>query len=411
MTRGDGGGRSANHATPSPPRVEYVPPTTQDQEDNMQGKRTKALDSRGRPVPGLYTRDGRFIAGFRIQGRWHMRNLAASTLTEARRERNNMLAGMREGRIAAPAQQTFADAFVDYQDSRRLSERTIRHERHLRDRHLRDLADRRVQDVTSRDVASVLRGMRDTYSEWTCVAVYQILNGTFALAVRRGTLTRNPVDGLASAEKPRQRNQRKVAVLDAETLDRLVSAGGSERWVVALALAGYGGLRLGELRALVWGDVDLDAGAITVRRSMLPNGTVKSPKTQAGERTIPILPTLRRALVTWRLKSPWTEPSDFVVCTATGAPVQERNLRRALDAAKATANLDGTADRLSWHSLRHSFASMLATDLELPVTTLAEIIGHANAGFTLRVYARDGRDRAKVIEDVLARAREAGIGG
>jgi hypothetical protein len=37
---------------------------------------------------------------------------------------------------------------------------------------------------------------------------------------------------------------------------------------------------------------------------------------------------------------------------------------------------------------------MLATNLELPPTTLAQLIGHADAGFTLRVYARDARDTA-----------------
>jgi len=39
---------------------------------------------------------------------------------------------------------------------------------------------------------------------------------------------------------------------------------------------------------------------------------------------------------------------------------------------------------------------MLATELELPATTLAELVGHADAGFTLRTYARDGRDTAAV---------------
>lgn len=90
--------------------------------------------------------------------------------------------------------------------------------------------------------------------------------------------------------------------------------------------------------------------------------------------------------------------------------MEERNLRRALDDAKQRAKLDGGEERLSLHSLRHSFASMLATDLELPATTLALLVGHADAGFTLRVYARDGRDSATVVEDVLARAAGAGIG-
>jgi hypothetical protein len=52
----------------------------------------------------------------------------------------------------------------------------------------------------------------------------------------------------------------------------------------------------------------------------------------------------------------------------------------------------------------------LATDLELPATTLAQIVGHSDPGFTLRVYARDGRDEAAVISDVLSRANGAKVG-
>jgi Phage integrase family len=96
------------------------------------------------------------------------------------------------------------------------------------------------------------------------------------------------------------------------------------------------------------------------------------------------VPALRRLLVAWKLKAPHSKPTDLVIGTAEGKPVAERNLRRALDSAKKRAKLDATEDRLSWHALRHSFASMLATDLALPATTLAELIGHADAGFTLR---------------------------
>jgi integrase len=138
---------------------------------------------------------------------------------------------------------------------------------------------------------------------------------------------------------------------------------------------------------------------------------MKAPKTEAGERTLPLLPALRRLLVAWKLRSPRAQPSDLVVCTVDGKPMQERNLRRALDAAKETTGLDGTDERLSWHSLRHSFASLLATDLELPATTLARLAGHADAGFTLKVYARDRRDDGAVVEDVLARAKRAKVGG
>ena len=376
----------------------------------MQGKRTRVLDSRGRPVPGLYVRDGRFLAGYKLDGRWTMKTLQAETLTEARRERASLLAGLREGRIAAPASATFADVFAEYQAARTLSERTRAHERHLLDRHLDDLQRRRVQDVTASDVARRLRELRDTYSPWTCVAVYRILAGTFALALRRGIVTRSPIDGLSPAERPKQRNAKRVAVLAADALSRLVAAGTSKRWRAALGLAAYAGLRLGEIRALTWGDFDRKAGTITVRRSLLPDGTPKDPKTAAGARTVPVLPALRRLLLDWQIAAPRKRPHDLVIGTADGNSVAERNLRRALDDAKEAAGLDGTEDRLSWHSLRHSFASLLATDLELPATTLARLTGHADAGFTLRVYARDGRDEATMVEDVLARAAGASVG-
>jgi integrase len=101
---------------------------------------------------------------------------------------------------------------------------------------------------------------------------------------------------------------------------------------------------------------------------------------------------------------------ELVVGTADGAAVQERNLRRELEDAKAKAKLQCGDERLSWHALRHSFASMLATDLELPATTLARLTGHADASFTLKVYARDARDEEAVVQDVLARASGAGVG-
>jgi integrase len=384
-------------------------PTTHE-EDNMQGKRTRALDSRGRPVRGIYVRDGRFIADLSIDGRRTMRTLDAETLTEARREREALLAGLREGRIAAPAAATFADVFAEYQAARQLSERTRAHERHLLDRHLSDFKTCRVQALTASDLARRLRELRGTYSPWTCVAVYRIMAGTFAFALRRGIITRSPIDGLALCERPKQKNAKRVAVLDAATLARLVEAGTSERWRAALGLASYAGLRIGEIRALTWADVDLAAGTIAVHRSALPDGTPKAPKTAAGERVVPLLPALRRVLVAWKLRAPHSRPEDLVIGTAEGRPVSDRNLQRALGDAKTAAGLDTLEDRLSWHSLRHSFASLLATDLELPATTLAELVGHADAGFTLRVYARDGRDTATVVRDLLSRAARARVG-
>jgi integrase len=377
----------------------------------MQGKRTRALDSRGRPVPGLYVRDGRFMAGFKVGGRWTMRTLGAETLTEARRERESLLARLREGRIAPPRATTVRELFRDWQNSRTLSPRTCAHEEHVFRCHFSGLAERRAQGVTTMEIARVLQGPAIPATPTGAgVHVLRLIRGMFAHAIRRGILTRSPADRLAPSELPRQRNARAVHLLDAPEIATLVAAGSTERWRVALGLAGLAGLRLGELRALRWRDIDLDAGTLNASRSMLPDGSVKAPKTAAGTRTVPLVLPLRRLLVAWRLRSPHTQVEDLVLCTADGGPVQERSIRRALEDAKQTAGLRETDGRLSMHALRHSYCSVLAT-AGLPPTTLARITGHSDPGFTLKIYARDGRDEAVVVADVLSRAAAAGLGG
>ena len=91
--------------------------------------------------------------------------------------------------------------------------------------------------------------------------------------------------------------------------------------------------------------------------------------------------------------------------------MERGNAYRALASAKKRGKLRQADDeRLSWHSLRHSAGSILATELNLPITSVARILGHKDASFTLRCYARDARDDATVVSDVLARSADSGIG-
>ena len=373
-----------------------------------QGARVRVLDSRGRPIPGLYRRDNKFVAGYQHAGKWRMQTLKATTLTEAKRERQSLVAGLREGRVASPDSTTFAELFEEWQAGRTISERTAEHERYLCDKHVATLRGQRVQKVTASDLARLLRDMRDGgLSEWTRSSVLRICKGVFGLALRRGVVTRSPVDGLTSAERPKQKNSRAIERLDGATVGGLIAAAPTERWKAGLALAGLGGLRLGEARGLQWGDVDLAGNTINVSRSLLPDGSPKPPKSDAGVRVVPLFPELRRLLVAWQLKSPFSDRDDFVLVTASRGPVQQRNAQRALQQAKKEAGLDGVEGRLSWHSLRHSAGSIWLTEYGLPVTTVSALLGHANPSFTLACYGRDPRDVETMVGDVLARVAAA----
>ena len=155
----------------------------------------------------------------------------------------------------------------------------------------------------------------------------------------------------------------------------------------------------------------VQANTIIVTRSLLPDGTPKPTKTDAGRRVVPLFPELRQLLLRWKVRSPFTDPDDYVLVTAGRGPLQQRNAQRALQKAKEAAGLDDREGRLSWHSLRHSAGSVWLTEFGLPVTTVSVLMGHTNPSFTLACYGRDPRDTETMVEDVLARAAAVGAGG
>lgn len=370
-------------------------------------KRQRARDSRNRPVKGIYLECGNFVAGYSCPqtGRWTMKVLDADNLTEARKAREELLADLRAERVAAPSEETFGSLFAEWLDARNLSDRTRRHERHLRDRHLEPLVALRVQDITPRDVARVLRTMRDAgLSHWTRYAAYRLIKGTFLFAMSRKVITASPVEGLIESEVPKQRSlQREIKRLSELELHGLLRAASSHRWRAAIALGGYAGLRLGEIRALRWEDIDWQEGVIHIERSLSPQGDVQDTKTTAGVRRVELRPALWRILVALGPKE-----YGYVLATRDGLPVQERNVRRALTKAIEDAGLELQGKRLSMHSLRHGYASELAR--VVPATTLARIIGHADPAFTLKQYAVDSRDGNEIASEVGSLADAAGFG-
>jgi integrase len=113
---------------------------------------------------------------------------------------------------------------------------------------------------------------------------------------------------------------------------------------------------------------------------------------------------LREELTTYKAQAPNTCPSGFVFATATGAePIQGNIRRRVLDKAIARANeklIDAgdvpLPDGLTPHKLRHTFASILVA-LGVDPGSVMDQLGHADPGFTLRVYRHGMRrdDAAK----------------
>jgi integrase len=154
-------------------------------------------------------------------------------------------------------------------------------------------------------------------------------------------------------------------------------------WAVAL----YGGLRAGELRALRWSDVDLAAGRIRVERN-LPVDAARidadaetvEPKTKAGRREVPLAPPAREALLDWKAECrPMADA--YVWPAADGGPFARTSVMKRARAAWKTAELQ----EIGLHEARHSAASMwIASGWSIKV--VSELIGHASIAITLDRY-------------------------
>jgi len=166
---------------------------------------------------------------------------------------------------------------------------------------------------------------------------------------RIGAYDRDPA-GWFDAAAPAADERR---ILSIDQVERLVAATPTP-YRAFVATAAWTGMRLGELRALTWDDIDLGARLITVDKTRYRSTIQKATKN--GEvRTVPIPPHLAVELAAWRVVHPGN-PENLVFCGPRGTPLDGDDFRRRVFApALARAGLD-PATRI--HDLRHTSASL-----------------------------------------------------
>ncbi len=167
--------------------------------------------------------------------------------------------------------------------------------------------------------------------------------------------------------------------LSADECDRLLSVAALSPRHGDMVLAGLEtGMRFCELSALLWDDVDLAGALVTVRRSAL-GGHVSAPK-NGRIRHIPLTSGLRAALVA----VPRT--AALVFPNAAGGLMGYRGAWKALARMSAAAGIE----RVSWHDLRHTFASRLVA-LGASLLSVQKLLGHSSIEMTMR-YSHLGKD-------------------
>lgn len=207
--------------------------------------------------------------------------------------------------------------------------------------------------------------------------INQVLNGAFKQAVRDRIMPYNPCEGV---ELPKLITKRFVP-FNTQQVELFLEVIRHHRLHLPFLMALATGMRRGELLALKWEDLDMDAKKISIRRSkVLVNGKVmiqESTKTESSEREIPLPEVVYRELAL--LYNP--QKVGFIFCNENGKPIRPdyltKQFKRLLE--------DNGLPSIRFHDLRHTFAT-IAYSLRIPDLVISTMMGHKSTKVTRDIY-------------------------
>jgi integrase len=348
---------------------------------------------------------------------------------------------VREGRHTPDSDSiTVAEAgkyWVATAEANSLERTTVEHYQYLLDAHIVPIIGKvklsRMTTATVKDFRSRL--LEDGRSPSMVTRVARALSMLLADAQEAGHVAQNVCRSLRKKKRSKAQQRRRLkAGVDIPTPAEVRAIVGKleGRWRPLLLTALFTGLRASELRGLRWENVDLDAGELHVRERADRYKAFAAPKSEAGERTVPLIPMVAAELRKWKLACP-KGPLGLVFPSGAGqveflANIIDRGWKPAQIAAgvctiekdangKVIVDHHGEPVRKArytgLHATRHFFASWCINrkadgGRELPAKVVQQWLGHSNIAMTLDIYGHlfpRGDDK-----DELAAAERAILG-
>jgi integrase len=250
-----------------------------------------------------------------------------------------------------------------------------------------------LRSLTRDGVQQFLHAKQRSGLSWNSVRHIRTVFGTILNAAEMDDLVRQNV--VKKTRLPRRTHTEDAPVVSLEETRLLLAALPEPSRSIA-ALLTMTGLRIGELLALRWMDVDFNGKTLRVRQTVY-NGQIDTPKTKRSNRCVPLSPLAVEILSRQRTGS----ASDLVFSSRAGSPLCRHNLlNRQLKPTAAKLKLKG----FNWHWLRHASASLLDA-AGASLGTVQSLLGHASSEVTREHYIHDvpseARNAVEKMQDLL----------
>lgn len=223
-------------------------------------------------------------------------------------------------------------------------------------------------------------------SSTTVRSVHLMLHCAFQRAVKERLIPRNPTEDCIAPKVQKI----EMKILPADHIKSYLDAANARGLLPMFYLELVSGLRKGELVALRWDDLDTQNRTISVSKQYIknPNGelTLSRPKTETSVRQVSIPQTAVNLLIQAHEKhpdNPYLFPSP--VTGEMYYPDSVVNLHKKI-------LKDAGLEHIRFHDLRHTFATM-ALQNGVDIKTVSSMLGHYDAGFTLRTYTHATRQK------------------
>ncbi|EAP99443.1 putative phage integrase [Janibacter sp. HTCC2649] len=263
-----------------------------------------------------------------------------------------------------------------------------------------------VKDVTPAVVDAFLASMlKEGLAPSTVRHVYHVLNQSLRLAVRDRLILANPC---ADVDRPGLVRD-KPAIPERDEVEKLLNAladlphDRAAEWSLYAEVAAYAGLRAGEITGL------RVSALLPLENSLLVNETVTvisgslsagTPKSRAGKRRVPLPPSLSARLIALSMG----KARDAYVFGDGTTPFRHGNFyRRVFRPAAAAVGLP----TLTFHQLRHFYASVLLTNPNLSAVDIAKVLGHADANLLFNTYGHSFKDAGAGVGEWLDTLRSS----